>query len=81
MKTLTIFNDSITGYQVLYVDDDKLQELDETVYGCDLVEAAGGEPVRLALREAELPDDVQWPVSLIELERSLKAWAEMEATE
>ena len=80
MKTLTIFNDSITGNQVLYVDD-KVHELDETVYGCDLVLAAGGEPVLLALREAEFPDSFQWPGSLIELERTLKAWAEMETTE
>jgi len=63
MKTLTIFNDAISGYQVLYVDDD-LHELDETVYGCDLVAAAGGEPVLLVHRDAELPDDVEWPQSL-----------------
>ena len=80
MKTLTIFSDTISGNQVLYVDD-TLQELDETVYGCDLVAAADGEPVLLALRDAELPDDVEWPQSLTELERMLKVWevwAEME---
>ena len=80
MKTLTIFNDSITGYQVLYVDDNLRGEYD-TVCGSDLVDASGGDPVRLVYREDEFPDSFQWPGSLIELERTLKVWAETEATE
>jgi len=75
MKTLIIFSDTISGNQVLYVDDN-LHESDETVYGCDLVAAAGRDPVRLVYREDEFPDSFQWPGSLIELERTLNAWAE-----
>jgi hypothetical protein len=63
VKQFVIVNDK-SGDQALYVEG-LLQEGDNTVYGCDVAQAAKGCPIQISTREVECAGD--WPEKLSDL--------------
>ena len=66
MKAIVVASECTDGIQAIYVDG-KLTHSKDTVYACDIVEAAEGQPIMLTQENADLPEDTDWPDTLAAL--------------